>query len=198
MRGWKRMLGVLLAAGILLTAGCYAKEEGDEPSTGPESAAGREADVPYEATEEELAQLRKTLQNYIKGLGDEPYSWIYQPRGGDFADLKEDAAYDSLQVLGKSNDWTICLWREGLTVEHEDVLFMGKYAAMVYEFYFPYPLAVYVIKGDEVRYLQPACEEGVIDPEAVYHMLPEDMQWGLKADHPMVVNADPSLQCENL
>lgn len=39
MRGWKRLLGVLLAAGILLTAGCYAKEEGDEPSTGPESAA---------------------------------------------------------------------------------------------------------------------------------------------------------------
>ena len=190
MRGWKRPLGVLFAAGILLTAGIYAKEEG--PSSKLESTAERKSKSAADEPDKELAQLRKTLQNYIKSLDNETYSMIYRAGGGNFADLKEDAAYDSLQVLGKSNDWTICLWRESLTAKYEGVFFLGKYSVMFYDFYLPYEAGVYVIKGDEVLYLQTACEEGVIDQEAVYHMLPEDMQWGLKADHPLA-NIDSSI-----
>ena len=66
MRGWKRPLGVLFAAGILLTAGIYAKEEG--PSSKLESTAERKSKSAADEPDKELAQLRKTLQNYIKSL----------------------------------------------------------------------------------------------------------------------------------
>lgn len=197
MPGWKCFIVAVLAAGLLLAAGCSAPENGTPGASMPTSGTeSKSEDVPYKATEAELIQLKKTLQNFVKGLDDKTYSMIYQARGGNFADLKNDAAYDSLQVLGKSNGWTICLWRESLTVEHEDVLFMGKYAVEVHEFYYPYEHGIYVIQGDEVISLPTACMENVIDQEAVYHMLPEDMQWGLKADHP-AINNNPSLHVEN-
>lgn len=196
MSKWKPFFLAILAAGFLLATGCYAPESGIPGSSLPTNGTESQSeDVQYEATEEELTQLKRTLQSHIKEQGDEAGFMIYKARGGNYADLMKDEAYDSLQVLGKSNGWTICLWRESLTVEKADVLFMGKYAVEIDKFYYPYEYGVYVIKGDEVLSLQTACMEDVIDQEAVYHMLPKDMQWGLKADHPSL-DTNPSFHAE--
>ena len=197
MSRWKQLMVTALVAVNLLAAGCYAPEDRIADSSLPTNGTESKSEgVQYEATEEELTQLKKTLQNHIKEQGDEASFMIYKARGGDYADLMKDEAYDSLQVLGKSNGWTICLWRESLTVENADVLYMGKYAVEIDKLYYPYMYGIYVMKGDEVLSLQTACMENVIDQEAVYHMLPEDMQWGLKADHPASHN-NPSICCQN-
>ena len=155
---WELLLGISLALGMLLAAGCYAPETGTPDLSSPQSTIKATEEAPPETAEEELARLKKTLQNFVREQDNEVNRVTYHAMGGDFDDLLKDEAYDSMRLLGKSKGWAVCLWREGLTDDGGSPLrFMGKYAAALNAYYMFDGFGVYLIKGDEVITLSDAC-----------------------------------------
>lgn len=181
------LLGLLLTAGILLVCGCSAESAvTDSPASSSElfSANG-------EACPEDLSKLRQSLQKYVKTADEEVYrSWW----GGDLDKLTEDASFDSLKLLGKSNGWSICLWKEGpveifpnaeepVIVPSRTTVFGDYVVADRKESYYPSSVGIYFIKDDEVWILEDAARKNIVDENAVYHMLPQNLQWCTIAEY---------------
>ena len=181
---------LILAAAL---TGCAAKKgpagTSSAESTAPSShssahTASPSSAVPtaYTATEEERTALRRTLRNFVLDLKRRPGEYWDMLYWDDYDKLTADSAYDSLQVLGKSNGWYVCLWREGPPDQRMAGEKFGRYVVLQDISYYPEPLGLYFIKGDEVLWPHVVIEQKRIDAEAVYHMLPADMQSGLYAE----------------
>ena len=166
---------LILAAAL---TGCAAKKG----PAGTSSAVLSAVPTAYTATEEERTALRRTLRNFVLDLKRRPGEYWDMLYWDDYDKLTAASAYDSLQVLGKSNGWYVCLWREGPPDADWSTLTLGRYVVVQPFSYYPDPLGLYFIKDGEVVWPYLAVEQKQIDAEAVYHMLPADMQSGLYAE----------------